>query len=147
MAQGGELCEVLSLPLPPKASRAASMGCAQHLSRRWCQSADRNIDRAVPAANSVTSPTFNPSPRPLSVGLLCLSNNASCHPPPPSLYHLSPGPSTHHLTVLPPDLPSFHMTNTVFCSKMQTPSRYSAASKPSLPHRCLWNRGYLIKIQ
>lgn len=47
LAQGGELCEVLSLPLPPKASRAASMGCAQHLSRCWCQSADRKIEQCL----------------------------------------------------------------------------------------------------
>lgn len=75
-----------SLLLPPKAgSGAASVGCAQPLRRRWYQSADRKTDKAVSAVNSVTSPTFNPSPRPVLLPLLRPSNNAPCPPP---LYHL-----------------------------------------------------------
>lgn len=131
---------MLSLLLPPEASRAAFVGCVQHLSRCWCQSADRKTDKAVPVVNSVTSPTCSPSPRPVLLPPLCPSNKAPCLPP---LCHLSPGPSNLHPIVLfLPVLPHFlYMTDSILFKNADLILLLSCL------HTCfgfssLWNKGY-----
>lgn len=125
-----------ALPSAPSAASSEGVqsrlrGCAQRPRQTAGPECRGKMRQSGATVSSVTSPAFIPSPRPVLLPLLCLSNNA---PGPPLLCPLAPGPSNLHLSSSPRRLaPPPGDSQGYFVLKYKPdPVCYSAASQPSL---------------